>query len=81
MKAPEFNSSLRNSYQKLQQHFHETNTSQNALSAIGLALLNKVPEEIKRATNYYHHHHHYYCHYHYYYYSIIHFLMLIFSLF
>ena len=47
MKAPEFNSSLRNSYQKLQQHFHETNTSQNALSAIGLALLNKSLKKSK----------------------------------
>ena len=51
MKAPESSSSLRNSYQKLQQPFHRTNTGQNALSFIGPALWNKVPEEIKRITN------------------------------
>ena len=51
MKAPESSSSLRNSYQKLQQPFHKTNTGQNALSFIGLALWNKVPEKIKRTTN------------------------------
>ena len=51
MKAPESSSSLRNSYQKLQQPFRKTNTGQNALSFIGLALWNKVPEEIKRITN------------------------------
>ena len=50
MKAPESSSSLRNSYQKLQQYFCKANTDQNALSFIGLALLNKVPEEIKRKT-------------------------------
>ena len=44
-------SSLRNSYQKLQQPFRKTNTGQNALSFIGPALWNKVPEEIKRITN------------------------------
>ena len=43
--------SLRNSYQKLQQLFCKTSTDQNAVSFIGLALWNKVPEEIKRATN------------------------------
>ena len=46
MKAPESSSSLRNSYQKLQQPFRKTNTGQNALSFIGLALWNKVPEKI-----------------------------------
>ena len=51
MKAPESSSSLRNSYQKLQQPFRKTNTGQNALSFIGPALWNKVPEEIKRTTN------------------------------
>ena len=51
MKAPESSSSLRNSYQKLQQAFHKTNTGQNALSFIGLTLWNKVPEEINRITN------------------------------
>ena len=51
MKAPESSSSLRNRYQKLQQPFRKTNTGQNALSFIGLALRNKVPEEIKRTTN------------------------------
>ena len=50
MKAPESSSSLRNSYQKLQQPFFKTNTGQNALSLIGPALWNKVPEEIKRTT-------------------------------
>ena len=48
MKAPESSSSLRNSYQKLQQPFPKTNTGQNALSFIGPALWNKVPKEIKR---------------------------------
>ena len=48
MKATESSSSLRNSYQKLQQPFC---TGQNALSFIGLVLWNKVPEEIKRTTN------------------------------
>ena len=47
--APESSSSLRNSCQKLQQPFR--NTGQNALSFIGPALWNKVPEEIKRTTN------------------------------
>ena len=51
MKAPESSSSLRNSYEKLQQPFPKTNTGQNALSFIGLALWNKVPKEIKRITN------------------------------
>ena len=51
MKAPETSSSLRNSYHKLQQPFCKTNTDQNALSFIGLALWNKVPDKIKRATN------------------------------
>ena len=51
MKAPESSSSLRNSYQKLQQPFRKTNTGQNALSFIGPALPNKVPKEIKRTTN------------------------------
>ena len=49
-KAPESSSSLRNSYQKLQQPFRKTNTGQNALSFIGLALWNKVPEKIKRTN-------------------------------
>ena len=47
MKAPESSSSLRNSYQKLKQHFGKTNAGQNALSFIGPALRNKVPEESK----------------------------------
>ena len=51
MKAPESSSSLRNSYQKLQQPFRKTNTSQNALLFTGPALWSKGPEEIKRATN------------------------------
>ena len=51
MKAPESSSSLRNSYYKLQQPFRKTNTGQNVLSFIVLALWNKVPEEIKRTTN------------------------------
>ena len=51
MKAPESSSSLRNSYQKLQQPFRKTNTGQNALSFIAPALRNKVPEEVKRTTN------------------------------
>ena len=51
MKAPESSSLLRNSYQKLWQPFRKINTGQNALSFIGLALWNKVPEEIKRMTN------------------------------
>ena len=51
MKAPESSSSLRNSYQKLQQPFRKTNTGRNALSFIGPALWNKIPEEIKRITN------------------------------
>ena len=50
MKAREYSSSLRNSYQKLQQPFCKTNTGQNALSFIGPALWNKVPKEIKRIT-------------------------------
>ena len=51
IKAPESSSSLRNSYQKLQQPFRKTNTGQNALSFIGLALWNKSPQNIKRTTN------------------------------
>ena len=51
LKAPESRSLLRNSYQKLQQPFRKTNAGQNALSFIGPALWNKVPEEIKRITN------------------------------
>ena len=51
MKAPESISSLRNSYQKLQQLFCKTNTGQNALPFIGPALWNKVPDEIKRTAN------------------------------
>ena len=51
MKASESSSSLRNSYQKLQQHFRRTNTGQNALSFIGPELWNKVPPKIKRTTN------------------------------
>ena len=51
MKTPESSSLLRNSHQKLQQIFRKTNTGQNALSFIGPALWNKVPEEIKRTTN------------------------------
>ena len=51
MKAPKSSSSLRNSYQNLQQPFRKTNTSQNTLFFIGPALWNKVPEEIKRTTN------------------------------
>ena len=50
MKAPESSSSLRNSYQKLQQPFRKTNTGKNALAFIGPALWNKVPKEIKRIT-------------------------------
>ena len=48
MKAPESSSSLRNISQKLQQPFRKTNTGQNALSFIGPALWNKIPEEIKK---------------------------------
>ena len=51
MKAPESSSSLRNSYQKLQQTFRETNTGQNTLSFIGPTLWNKVPPKLKRTTN------------------------------
>ena len=51
MKAQESSSSLKNSYQKLQQPFRKTNTDQDALSFICPALWNKVPEEIKRITN------------------------------
>ena len=47
IKSPESSSSLRNSYQKLKQHFGKTNAGQNALSFIGPALRNKVPEESK----------------------------------
>ena len=49
--TPESGSSLRNSYQALQQPFRKTNTGQNALSFICPTLWNKVPEEIKRTTN------------------------------
>ena len=45
MKAAESSSPLRNSYQKLQQPFCKTNIGQNALSFIGPALWNKVPEQ------------------------------------
>ena len=38
MKTPEYSSSLRNSYQKIQQRSRKTNTGQNALSFIGPAL-------------------------------------------
>ena len=51
MKAPESSSSLRNSYQKLQQPFRKANTGQNAFSFIGPSLWNKVREETKRTTN------------------------------
>ena len=51
MKAPESISSLRNSYQKLQQPFRKTNTGQNALSFIDRALWNRAPEEIKITTS------------------------------
>ena len=51
MKGPECCSSLRNSYQKLQQPTRKNNIAQNALPFFGLALWNKVPEEIKRPTN------------------------------
>ena len=51
MKAPESSSSLRNSYQKLQQPFRKTITGPNALSFTGPGLQNRVPEEIKRTTN------------------------------
>ena len=51
MKPPESSSSLRNSYQKLQQPFRKTNPGQDALSFIGPALGNKNPKEIKRTTN------------------------------
>ena len=49
--TPESSSSLRNSYQTLQQPFRKTNTGQNALSFIGPTLWNKVPEEVKRTIN------------------------------
>ena len=50
MKALEPSSSLRKSYQKLQQTFCKTITGQNALSFIGPALWNKFPKEIKRVN-------------------------------
>ena len=50
-KAPESSSSLRNSFQKLQQPFRKTNTGQNALSFIGPALWNKDTKKIKRTIN------------------------------
>ena len=51
MKALKTSSSLRNSYQKLQQPFCKTSTGQNTLSFIVPRLWNKIPEEIKRTTN------------------------------
>ena len=51
MKAPESTSSLGNSQQKRQQPLRKTNTGKNALSFIGLALLDKVPKQINRTTN------------------------------
>ena len=51
MKAPESTSTLRNSYEILQQPFCKTSTGQNTLSFIGPALQNKIPEQIKRTTN------------------------------
>ena len=50
MKASESSSSLRNSYQKLQETFRKTSTGQKAFSFIGSALWNKLLEEIKRTT-------------------------------
>ena len=50
MKVPESNSSIRNSYHKLQQSFPKTNSGQNALAFIGPPLWNKL-QEIKRTTN------------------------------
>ena len=47
VKAPKSSWSSRNDYNKLQQPFHKTSTSQNALSFIGSALLNKIPGKIK----------------------------------
>ena len=52
MKPPESSSSLKNSYQKLEQPFRKTNTGQNALSFIGPALWNKVLQKIKRTNLY-----------------------------
>ena len=51
MKAPVSSSSLRKSNHKLRRPFRKINTGQNALSFIGPALWNKVPEEIKRTIN------------------------------
>ena len=51
IKALEFSSSLRNSYQKLYQVFRKTSTGQNALSFVVQTLRNKVPDKIKRTTN------------------------------
>ena len=51
MKVPESSSSVRNSYQRLQQLFRKTNTGQIALSFIGLTWWLKVRKEIKRTTN------------------------------
>ena len=45
MKARESSSSLRNSYQKLQQPFRKTSTGQNTLSLIGPVLWNKDSKE------------------------------------
>ena len=45
VKARESGSSLRNSYQKLQQPFPKTDTGQNALSCIGPALWIKKSKE------------------------------------
>ena len=36
---------------EVQQPFRKSNTCQSTLSFIGLALSNKVPEELKRTTN------------------------------
>ena len=48
IKAPKSSLSLRNSYQKLQQPFHKTSTSENAFSFIDPTLWNKIPKETKR---------------------------------
>ena len=45
MKALESGSSLRNSYQKLQQSSDKTSTGQNTLPFIGPALWNKSPKK------------------------------------
>ena len=51
LKAPESGFSLRNSYHKLKQPFCKTSVGQSALSLIGTALWNKIPEEIKRTNS------------------------------